>query len=75
LCQAPAGALRLAPGMAALWGVAAGLAPLRRARCEARFGNRTLFVYGAALWPVRGFRLSFELFASRETVPFLYFQV
>ncbi|EPN30941.1 cellulose acetylase, subunit WssH, partial [Pseudomonas syringae pv. actinidiae ICMP 18807] len=25
-------------------------------------------------WPVAGFLLSFALIASRETVPFLYFQ-
>ena len=28
----------------------------------------------AALWPVAGFLLSFALIASREAVPFLYFQ-
>lgn len=66
--------LRPAHGMAALLGVACVLAPLLQARCEQRFGNRTLFVYGAALWPVAGFLLSFALIASRETVPFLYFQ-
>ncbi|EPN04767.1 cellulose acetylase, subunit WssH, partial [Pseudomonas syringae pv. actinidiae ICMP 19070] len=35
---------------------------------------RPLFIAGAALWPVAGFLLSFALIASRETVPFLYFQ-
>jgi alginate O-acetyltransferase complex protein AlgI len=66
--------LRPAHGIAALLGVACVLAPLLQSRCEQRFGTRPLFVLGAALWPVAGFLLSFALIASRETVPFLYFQ-
>ncbi|WP_032621125.1 MBOAT family O-acyltransferase, partial [Pseudomonas avellanae] len=66
--------LRPAHGMAALLGVACVLAPLWQVRVEQRFASRPLFIAGAALWPVAGFLLSFALIASRETVPFLYFQ-
>jgi alginate O-acetyltransferase complex protein AlgI len=31
-------------------------------------------VVAASLWPVAGFVLSFALIASRDAVPFLYFQ-
>jgi alginate O-acetyltransferase complex protein AlgI len=66
--------LRPAHGMAALLGVVCIIAPIYQSRCAARFGQNTLFVTLASLWPVLGFLLSFALIASRETVPFLYFQ-
>ncbi len=66
--------LRPAHGMAALLGVACVLAPLLLVRVEQRFASHPVFIAGAALWPVAGFLLSFALIASRETVPFLYFQ-
>ncbi len=58
-----------------LW-VEAGclLLPLLQTRAEARFGHSLSFRAVGALWPVAGFLLSFALIASRETVPFLYFQ-
>ena len=46
----------------------------RVARFEARYGHNALFWLAGSLWPVLGFLLSFALIASRETVPFLYFQ-
>lgn len=66
--------LRPAHGMAALLGVVCIIAPLYQSRCAARFGQNSLFMTLASLWPVLGFLLSFALIASRETVPFLYFQ-
>ena len=66
--------LRSAHGLAALLGVACIIAPLFKSRYEQRFGARAWFAPIAALWPVAGFLLSFALIASREAVPFLYFQ-
>ncbi|AMB86903.1 cellulose acetylase [Pseudomonas agarici] len=66
--------LRPVHGMAALLGVACVLAPLLQARCARRFADSGWFALTAALWPVLGFILSFALIASREAVPFLYFQ-
>jgi alginate O-acetyltransferase complex protein AlgI len=66
--------LRPVHGLAALLGVLCILAPLLQTRCERRFADNTVFALAAALWPVLGFALSFALIASREAVPFLYFQ-
>ena len=66
--------LRPVHGLAALLGLACILVPLLQARVERRFAGNQLFVLAAALWPVLGFMLSFALIASREAVPFLYFQ-
>ena len=66
--------LRPVHGLAALLGLACILAPLLQPRVERRFAGNELFVLAAALWPVLGFTLSFALIASREAVPFLYFQ-
>ena len=66
--------LRSAHGLAALLGVGCILAPLLKSRYEQRFAERIWFAPLAALWPVAGFLLSFALIASREAVPFLYFQ-
>ena len=66
--------LRSAHGLAALLGVGCILAPLLKSRYEQRFAGRIWFAPLAALWPVAGFLLSFALIASREAVPFLYFQ-
>lgn len=66
--------LRPVHGLAALLGVFCIVAPLLQTRCEQRFGGSALFALTAALWPVAGFMLSFALIASREAVPFLYFQ-
>ena len=66
--------LRSAHGLAAVLGVACIIAPLFKHRYEQRFGAHAWFVPIAALWPVAGFLLSFALIASREAVPFLYFQ-
>jgi len=74
LGEAMAVTLRPVHGLAALLGVACILAPLLQARCERRLAGNALFALAAALWPVLGFVLSFCLIASREAVPFLYFQ-
>ncbi|KAF1027459.1 MAG: Peptidoglycan O-acetyltransferase [Pseudomonas sp.] len=74
LGDALAVALRPAQGMAALLGVVCIIAPVWQARVERSIGTRPWFVVGAALWPVLGFVLSFALMASRDAVPFLYFQ-
>lgn len=66
--------LRPVHGLAALLGVLCIIAPLLQPRCEQRFGGNALFALAAALWPIAGFMLSFALIASREAVPFLYFQ-
>src|SRR5450830_835055 len=66
--------LRPVHGIAALLGVLYILAPVLQSRVERRFAGNELFVLAAALWPVLGFTLSFALIASREAVPFLYFQ-
>lgn len=64
--------LRPVHGLAGLLGVFGVVAPLLRPYCEKQLGGLSL--YTAALWPIAGFMLSFALIASRETVPFLYFQ-
>ncbi|NAT18268.1 MBOAT family protein, partial [Pseudomonas syringae pv. actinidifoliorum] len=66
--------LRPSHGIGGAAGRGCVLAPLWQVRVEQRFASRPLFIAGAALWPVAGFLLSFALIASRETVPFLYFQ-
>jgi alginate O-acetyltransferase complex protein AlgI len=64
--------LRPVHGFAGLLGVLVIVAPLLRPYAEKhRVG---LALCTAALWPIAGFMLSFALTASRETVPFLYFQ-
>lgn len=74
LGDALAATLRPAHGIAAALGVVCLLLPLLQTRAEARFGHSLSFRAVGALWPVAGFLLSFALIASRETVPFLYFQ-
>lgn len=64
--------LRPVHSLAGVLGVFAIVAPLLRPYCEKRLGGITLCA--ATLWPIVGFMLSFALIASRETVPFLYFQ-
>ena len=54
--------------------IACILAPAFKSRYEQRFGGSALYAPIAAVWPVAGFLLSFALIASREAVPFLYFQ-
>ena len=66
--------LRPVHGLAATLGVICVIAPIWQLRCERRLAGNTLFAWCAALWPVSGFLLSFSLIASREAVPFLYFQ-
>lgn len=60
--------------LAAALGLACIVAPLLQGRVEDRFADNPLVLVTAALWPVLGFMLSFSLIASREAVPFLYFQ-
>jgi len=74
LGDAMAVAMRPAHGMAALLGLVCIIAPIWQVRCERRFGTQPWFVLAASLWPVAGFVLSFALIASRDAVPFLYFQ-
>jgi alginate O-acetyltransferase complex protein AlgI len=47
---------------------------LWQARIEARLPDSALLRVLGAAWPVAGFLLCFALIASREAVPFLYFQ-
>ncbi|MGE8405487.1 MAG: MBOAT family O-acyltransferase [Pseudomonas sp.] len=74
LGEALAATVRPVHGLAALLGVFCVVAPLYQARLEHRFGHSALYAVVAALWPVAGFLLSFSLIASRDAVPFLYFQ-
>ena len=74
LGDALAATLRPAHGIAAALGLICLLLPLLQGRAEARFGGSLVFRAVGALWPILGFLLSFALIASRETVPFLYFQ-
>ncbi|KAF1047135.1 MAG: hypothetical protein GAK35_00786 [Herbaspirillum frisingense] len=74
LSDAMAVSLRPVQGLAALLGVLCVIAPVWQDRCERRLAGNALFIWFSALWPVAGFLLSFALIASRETVPFLYFQ-
>jgi alginate O-acetyltransferase complex protein AlgI len=64
--------LRPVHGLAGLLGVLGIVAPLLRPYAEKHLAGTVLFP--AAVWPIVGFMLSFALTASRETVPFLYFQ-
>ena len=66
--------LRPAHGLAALLGVACVIAPLWQPRIEQRLPSSALLRGLGAAWPVAGFLLCFGLIASREAVPFLYFQ-
>ena len=66
--------LRQVHSLAALLGVLCIVAPLLQPYVERRFADTALLTTSAALWPVAGFMLSFALIASRESVPFLYFQ-
>ena len=67
-------ALRPVHSLAALLGVLCIVAPLLQPYVERRFADTALLTASAALWPIAGFMLSFALIASRESVPFLYFQ-
>lgn len=60
--------LRPVHGIAALLGVLYILAPVLQSRYEQRLVGHALFA------PMLGFLLAFALVASRESVPFLYFQ-
>ncbi|MFD2883886.1 hypothetical protein ACFS4T_19095 [Pseudomonas lini] len=62
--------LRPIHGLAGLLGVLSIVAPLLRPYAE----KKHRVGVALALWPIVGFMLSFALTASRETVPFLYFQ-
>lgn len=66
--------LRPVHGIAAALGLLCIVLPIWQVRCEKRFAGNAVFNWIAALWPVAGFLLSFALIASREAVPFLYFQ-
>lgn len=65
-------ALRPVHGAAALLGVACIVYPLAAPWLRGRLEGRGQRLAGA--WPVPAFMLSFALIASRDTVPFLYFQ-
>ncbi|MFS2160414.1 MBOAT family protein [Pseudomonas sp. Pseusp122] len=66
--------MRPVQGLAALLGVLCVILPIWQTRYEQRLADNALFALAAALWPVAGFLLCFALIASREAVPFLYFQ-
>jgi alginate O-acetyltransferase complex protein AlgI len=66
--------LRPVHGLAAMLGVVCVILPIWQVRYEQRLAGNALFALAVALWPVAGFLLSFALIASREAVPFLYFQ-
>ena len=66
--------LRPAHGIAAMLGVVCVILPVWQARAESRWSDDRWFLMLGAAWPICGFMLSFALIASRETVPFLYFQ-
>ncbi|MGF6395791.1 MBOAT family O-acyltransferase [Pseudomonas plecoglossicida] len=74
LGDALAATLRPVHGLAAGLGVLCLLLPLWQQRAEQRLGEHRALRVAGAVWPVLGFALSFALIASRETVPFLYFQ-
>lgn len=74
LGDALAATVRPTHAIAALLGVFCVIAPIYQQRFEARYSHNALFWLAGSLWPVVGFLLSFALIASRETVPFLYFQ-
>jgi len=66
--------LRPVQALAAVLGVLCVVGPLWQTRFERRLAAHVPLVWAANLWPVAGFLLSFALIASREAVPFLYFQ-
>lgn len=66
--------LRPVHALAAALGVFCVIAPIWKDRFDAHVTGNALFAAIANLWPVAGFLLSFALIASREAVPFLYFQ-
>jgi alginate O-acetyltransferase complex protein AlgI len=68
LGEALAVTLRPVHGIAALLGVLYIIAPVLQSRYEQRLVGHALFA------PMMGFLLAFALVASRESVPFLYFQ-
>lgn len=74
LSDAMAVILRPVQALAVLLGVVFVIMPIWQARLEQRFAGHALLGWFYALWPILGFLLSFALIASRETVPFLYFQ-
>ncbi|MDR0280919.1 MAG: MBOAT family protein [Paucimonas sp.] len=74
LGEALAASVRPVHALAAALGVFCVIAPLYQVRLEQRFGHSALYAVLAALWPVAGFLLAFSLIASRDAVPFLYFQ-
>jgi alginate O-acetyltransferase complex protein AlgI len=74
LGEALSATVRPVHGLAALLGVFCVVSPLWQARIEQRFSHSALYAVLAALWPVAGFLLAFSLIASRDSVPFLYFQ-
>lgn len=74
LGEALSATVRPVHALAAALGVFCVIAPLYQARLERTFGHSALYAVLAALWPVAGFLLAFSLIASRDAVPFLYFQ-
>ena len=66
--------LRPVQGLAAVLGVVCVILPIWQVRFERRMAGNALYALAVAFWPVAGFLLSFALIASREAVPFLYFQ-
>lgn len=66
--------LRPVHGLAAVLGIFCVIAPIWKDRFDERMTGNVLFASIANFWPVAGFLLSFALIASREAVPFLYFQ-
>ena len=74
LGDALAATLRPVHGLAAGLGVLCLLLPLWQQRVEQSLGQHRAVRVMGAVWPLLGFALSFALIASRETVPFLYFQ-
>ncbi|MEN2672888.1 MBOAT family O-acyltransferase [Herbaspirillum huttiense] len=74
LSDALAVMLRPVQALAVLLGLFWIVAPLWQAALEARWGERALYLWFVRAWPIAAFLLSFALIASRETVPFLYFQ-
>ncbi|MHA6194926.1 MBOAT family O-acyltransferase [Pseudomonas wadenswilerensis] len=74
LGEALSASVRPVHALAAALGVFCVIAPLYQARVEQRYGHSALYAVLAALWPVAGFLLAFSLIASRDAVPFLYFQ-
>jgi alginate O-acetyltransferase complex protein AlgI len=66
--------IRPVHGLAALLSVIGVIMPVWQPALEQRLAKHCLWAYCRALWPLAGFLLSFALIASREAVPFLYFQ-